>query len=198
MDNKKRAQPYCEEALTLNPTFLHGLVHKAQRQLDNDDFDAAVRTLNEAKEHHGNNQKIQKMLNDAHTLLKRSKQKDYYKVLGISRDADDREIKRAYRRLSKQYHPDKASQQDLTKEEAEKKMGAINEAYEVLKDPELKARFDRGDDPNSQEQGHPFQGSPFGQGHGGPQFVFNQGPGQGFKFAGGQGGFQFPGGFGFP
>ncbi|EON66941.1 hypothetical protein W97_06056 [Coniosporium apollinis CBS 100218] len=198
MNNNKRAQQYCEDALALNPTFLHGLIHKAQRHLDNDDFDAAIHTLNEAKEHHGNNQKIQKLLNEAQTLLKRSKQKDYYKVLGVSRDADDREIKRAYRKLSKLYHPDKASQQGITKEEAEKKMGAINEAYEVLKDPELKARFDRGDDPNNQEQGHPFQGSPFGGQGGGPHFVFNQGPGQGFKFAGGQGGFQFPGGFGFP
>jgi len=49
------------------------------------------------------------------------------------------------------YHPDKASQQGITKEEAEKKMHAINEAYEILKDPELKARFDRGDDPNNPE-----------------------------------------------
>ena len=74
-------------------------------------------------------------------------------------------------------------------------MAEINEAYEVLSDPELRARFDRGDDPNSQEQqGTPFQGSPFGGGGagGGQQFFFQQGGGGGgfpggFKFA--QGGF---------
>lgn len=78
-------------------------------------------------------------------------------------------------------------------------MAEINEAYEVLSDPELRARFDRGDDPNSQEQqGQPFHGSPFGQGAGGQQFFFRQQgggfPGGGFKFQqGGGGGFNFPG-----
>ena len=81
-------------------------------------------------------------------------------------------------------------------------MAGINEAYEVLSDPELRARFDRGDDPNSHEQqGQPFQGSPFGQGSGGGyQFFQSQRGGGSFKFqqGGGGGGFQFPGGFGFP
>lgn len=133
-------------------------------------------------------------LRKAHTLLKRSKQKDYYKVLGVPRDADERDIKKAYRKLSKVNHPDKASAQGITPEEAQKKMAAINEAYEVLSDPELKQRFDNGDDPNNPEQqqgGHPFHGSPFG---GGQQFFFQQGGG----FPGGGGGFKFQGGpFGF-
>ena len=188
----------------LNPTSVHGLLSQAQRQLDTDDFEAAIRTLNDAKEHHGSHPKVQELLQKAHTLLKRSKQKDYYKVLGISRDADERTIKRAYRQLTKQFHPDKASSQGISPEEAQSKMAAINEAYEVLSDSELKARFDNGDDPNNPEQqGNPFHGSPFGQGQGGQQFFFRQGPGQGFpggggggfKFQQGAGGFQFPGGF---
>ena len=80
-------------------------------------------------------------------------------------------------------------------------MASINEAYEVLGDPELRARFDRGDDPNNPEQqGQPFHGSPFGQGPDGQQFFFRQGGGGGsqFKFQAGGGGFQFLGGFGFP
>lgn len=74
-------------------------------------------------------------------------------------------------------------------------MAAINEAYEVLSDSELRTRYDNGDDPNdpeSQQRGHPFQGSPFGH-PGGQQFFFQQG-GQQFKFGGGGGGF---GGFPF-
>jgi len=85
--------------------------------------------------------------------------------------------------LSKQHHPDKAAKQGLTKEDAEKKMASINEAYEVLSDPELRARFDRGDDPNSHEQ-QGFQ-HPFG---GGQPFMFQQGGGS----------FQFRSGGGFP
>ena len=76
-------------------------------------------------------------------------------------------------------------------------MASINEAYEVLSDPELKQRFDRGEDPNdpaSQHGGHPFHGSPFGGG-GQQQFVFRQGGSQ-FKFQGSGGGNPF-GGFPF-
>tara|TARA_R110002003_G_scaffold1679_3_gene23427 strand:+ start:16155 stop:17720 length:1566 start_codon:yes stop_codon:yes gene_type:complete len=195
MGNLKKGTPYCAEALQLNPESLYGLIHKGQTQLEADDFEDAVRTLEHAKEHHQQHQKIHDLLNKAQTLLKRSKTKDYYKVLGVTRDADEREIKRAYRKLSKLHHPDKAGAQNMTPEDAQKKMAAINEAYEVLSDPELKERFDRGDDPNSTEgqQGNPFQGSPFG----GQQFMFRQGGGS-FKFQQGGGGFQgFPGGFGF-
>jgi DnaJ family protein C protein 3 len=206
MTNKfDKATPYCKEALQFDPNSLPGLLNKAQREINEDDFEAAIRTLKSAEEHHGQTEKIQKLAQKAHTLLKRSKQKDYYKVLGVSRDADEREIKKAYRKLSKLHHPDKASANGMTPEEAQKKMAAINEAYEVLSDPELKQRFDNGDDPNNPEQqqgGHPFQGSPFGGGgFGGQQFFFRQGPGGGgggFKFTQGGGGFGgFPDGFGF-
>jgi DnaJ family protein C protein 3 len=202
MTNKlDKATPYCKEALQMNPTSLFGLINQAQRELNTDDFEAAIRTLDTAKEHHGQHGKVQELLQKAHTLLKRSKQKDYYKVLGVSRDAEDRDIKKAYRKLTKLYHPDKASANNMTPEEAQKKMSAVNEAYEILSDPELKQRFDNGDDPNNPEQQqNPFHGSPFGSGGGGQQFFFQQG-GQGFP--GGGGGFKFsqgggfPGGFGF-
>ncbi|CAI7575225.1 unnamed protein product [Penicillium discolor] len=186
----KKAGPYCAEALQLVPHSLAGLLYKAQIALDEDRFEDAIRTLESAKEHHPSSQEAQSLQQKAQTLLKRSKQKDYYKVLGISRDADDRTIKRAYRQLVKQHHPDKANAQGVSKEEAEKKMAAINEAYEVLSDSELRTRFDNGDDPNdpeSQQRGSQFQGNPFGGG--GQQFFFQQG---GPQF---QGGFKFPGGF---
>ena len=204
MNNAKKATSYCDEALTYNPTCLPALLNKAQRQIDADEFEPAIGTLNSAKEAHGNqNQKINEMLQKAQTLLKRSKQKDYYKVLGVSREADDREIKKAFRKLTIQNHPDKAHQNGVSAEEAQKKMAAINEAYEVLSDEELRARFDRGDDPNDpqQGQGQPFQGSPFGFGSGGQPIFFQQrgagGGGGSFKFqAGGGGGFPFGGGGG--
>lgn len=196
MNSPRRAAPFCTETLTYNPTSLHGLLHQAQKQLDADEIDAALATLNTAKENHPNSQTVQQKIQEAQVLLKRSKQKDYYKVLGVDREADDRTIKRAYRNLVKVHHPDKASGRGLTKDQAEKKMAQINEAYEVLNDPELRAKFDRGEDPNdpmTQQGGHPFQGSPSG----GQQFFFQQGgfPGGGqrqFKFQ------QGPGGGGFP
>ncbi|KZF21938.1 DnaJ domain-containing protein [Xylona heveae TC161] len=204
MGNAKKGSPYCTEVLSYNPNSLAGLLSKATKQLDADEFEAAINTLNHAKEHHPSASQINNLLQKAQVLLRRSKQKDYYKTLGVSRDADDRTIKRAYRQLTKQFHPDKAHQNGISKEDAEKKMATINEAYEVLIDPELRARFDNGDDPNSQEgPGGPFQGSPFGQGQGGQQFFFRGGPGGfpggfpgggQFKFQQGPGGgFKFPG-----
>ena len=189
MNNPKRARAYCDEALGFNPTNLYGLLLKAQDHVDKEEYEAAINTMNEANEHHPNNEKVHEKLNEARLLLKRSKQKDYYKVLSVPRDATEREIKKAWRKASMQFHPDKASQQGLTKDQAEKKMQGINEAYEVLSNPELRTRYDNGDDPNNPEQqGHPFHGSPFG----GQQFVFRSGPGGGFP-GGGQ--FKFQGGF---
>jgi DnaJ homolog subfamily C member 3 len=179
---------------------LYGLLHKANAQLDAENYDASIATLNKAAEAWPDKKNIiNPILQKAQVALKRSKTKDYYKVLGVAHDADERQIKSAYRKLSKVHHPDKAAKQGLTKEDAEKKMASINEAYEVLSNPELRARFDRGDDPNSNEQQqHPFQqGGPFG----GNPFMFQQGGGGGgggqqqFKFQFGSGG--FPGGFQF-
>ncbi|MDE2853908.1 MAG: molecular chaperone DnaJ [Chloroflexota bacterium] len=64
--------------------------------------------------------------------------RDYYEVLGVSRGADEREIKSAFRRLARQYHPDVSSEAD-----AEAKFKEINEAYEVLSDEDKRARYDR-------------------------------------------------------
>ena len=197
MNSHKKAAPYCKEALEHTPTSLYALLHGAQTQLDAENYDAAIGTLNTAKENHQGNNKVQEKLQEAQVLLKRSKTKDYYKVLGVSRDADEATVKKAYRKATKEFHPDKAMAKGVTKEDAEKKMASINEAYEVLSDPELKQRFDRGEDPNdpaSQHGGHPFHGSPFGGG-GQQQFVFRQGGSQ-FKFQGSGGGNPF-GGFPF-
>lgn len=64
--------------------------------------------------------------------------RDYYEILGVARNASKEEIKRAFRRLAKQYHPDANKSSD-----AEARFKEINEAYEILYDDEKRARYDR-------------------------------------------------------
>lgn len=64
--------------------------------------------------------------------------KDYYHILGVSRDASQDEIKRAYRRLARKYHPDISKESD-----SETKFKDLGEAYEVLSDPEKRAAYDK-------------------------------------------------------
>lgn len=69
-----------------------------------------------------------------------AKFRDYYEVLGVDRNAGEKEIKAAYRKLARAHHPDLHPN---NKEEAEEKFKEINEAYEVLSDPEKRAKYDR-------------------------------------------------------
>jgi curved DNA-binding protein len=65
--------------------------------------------------------------------------KDYYKVLGVARSADEKEIKKAFRKLAQQYHPDK----NPGDKEAERKFKELNEAYTVLSDSDKRSKYDR-------------------------------------------------------
>mgnify|MGYP004573566525 CR=1 FL=1 len=82
---------------------------------------------------------------------------DPYKVLGVSRDATDDEIKRAYRALAKKYHPDL----NPGDQEAARKMQEVNEAYDQIKNPEKYAQQTK---PGGNPYGNPY-GNPFGGGY---------------------------------
>lgn len=125
-------------------------------------------------------------------------QRDYYEVLGLSRSASADEIKRAYRKLAKQHHPD-ANPDDPS---AQKKFAEITEAYEVLSDLEKRQKYDQFGHNWSRVGGGPG-GDPFGGfgGGGGAGFDLNDilggmfggaGGGSPFGGAGGRGGRRQP------
>ena len=86
--------------------------------------------------------------------------RDYYEVLGVARDASEDDLKKTYRKLAMQWHPDR----NQGNAEAEAKFKELNEAYDVLKDAEKRAAYDR--------FGHAAfeQGGPGGGGGGGGPF----------------------------
>lgn len=88
--------------------------------------------------------------------------KDYYKILGVQKAASDEDIKKAYRKLAHQYHPDKAGGD-------ENKFKEINEAYQVLSDRAKRAQYDRFGtaEPFGYTQGGPFGATGGGPGYGG-------------------------------
>src|SRR5512140_2125832 len=93
--------------------------------------------------------------------------KDYYKVLGVERSASADDVRKAYRKLAMQYHPDR----NPGDKQAEERFKEINEAYQVLSDPQKRARFDqlgsaysnwqqRGGSPNDFDWSQWFSGQP--------------------------------------
>jgi len=97
------------------------------------------------------------------------KYKDYYKILGVDRDANEKDIKRAYRRLAREFHPDV----NPGDKRAEEKFKEINEAHEVLGDPDKRAKYDQlgtswqqwqhtGHDPSQFDWSQWFSGAPGG------------------------------------
>ncbi|NLS09325.1 DnaJ domain-containing protein [Nesterenkonia sp. MY13] len=112
-------------------------------------------------------------------------EKDFYEVLGVSKDASDEEIKKAYRKLARTYHPDK-NPGDAA---AEQKFKDISEAHTVLSDPEQRQQYDA---VRAMGSGARFSGSP-GEGSGGFEDLFGGLFGQGGSP--GTGGGRFGGGF---
>ena len=98
-----------------------------------------------------------RLLQEAKLALKRSKWKDYYKILGVERGANDDEIRKAYRKRALVHHPDKhASKSEDEKVEQEKKFKEIGEAYAILSDPKKRARYDSGQDLEDVEFENPW------------------------------------------
>ncbi|KAG9308738.1 hypothetical protein JVU11DRAFT_11526 [Chiua virens] len=189
----KKAEAWCDALLAMSEDALKaasemmsegspevdGWIGKGEALLIREQWEDAVRAFERAAEGSGRSDRdVLSRLQKAQRLLKQSKQKDYYKVLGVARDADTKTIKKAFRKAAMSAHPDKGG--------SEAKMAAVNEAYEVLSKPELRQRFDNGDDPNdpNSQGGNPFGGfqGGFGGEHPFSQFFQAGGRGGGFSF----------------
>nr|CAD2158789.1 unnamed protein product [Meloidogyne enterolobii] len=168
----------CTEVLKyVDENDLEVLLNRGEAYLLNEDYDSAVEDFQKAVKANEDSRQAKEALNRALKLQKQAKKRDYYKILGVRRNADKRTIMKAYRKLAQQWHPDNF-QDDAEKKRAQEKFILIAAAKDVLTDPEKRRIFDSGEDPMDP------------QGGGGGHHGFQQ-----WQWSGGQGGFPFGEGF---
>ncbi|KAK8049859.1 hypothetical protein PG994_011589 [Apiospora phragmitis] len=129
----------CDRAVSLDP---HARKTKANALGQADRWEDAVREWKSIQEMDPEDRTIPKEIRKAELELKKSQRKDYYKILNVDKNADDVQIKKAYRKLAIVHHPDKNPGDDAAAE----RFKDIGEAYETLSDPQKRARYDSGED----------------------------------------------------
>ncbi|XP_071941939.1 dnaJ homolog subfamily C member 7-like [Antedon mediterranea] len=136
----------CSKAIELDPKYTKAYLKRAKCFMETELFEEAVRDyekvyeMQKTKEH-------RMLLQDAKLELKKSKRKDYYKILSVSKNANEDEIKKAYRKHALLHHPDRhASKSVEERKEEEVKFKEVGEAYNILSDAKKKYRYDSGQD----------------------------------------------------
>lgn len=146
LNKHKEAVDLCTEALKLDEDYLKAMLLKAKCHMSLEEFEEAVHIYEKVCKV-DKSRENKKLLQDAKQALKKSKRKDYYKILGIEKNASEDEIKKAYRKRALVHHPDRhANATDSERKEQEKKFKEVGEAYGILSDPKKKARYDSGQD----------------------------------------------------
>ena len=140
------------QSVKLNPYYARGYVKRGNVYMELKMFDDAKADFQKAKELDPSVSGVEGFLNDAKNKAEKARKRDYYAILGIDRNADEHEIKRAYKKMAMKYHPDRNAESEETKKMAEKKFIDVNDAYSVLSDKKKRAMYDQGYDPLNPEE----------------------------------------------
>jgi len=187
----------CDKAIELDSNYTKAILRRAKSYMETEQYEEAVRDYEKLSKGDRHNGEYRKLLQQAKLELRKSKRKDYYKILGVDKNANDEDVKKAYRKRAMVHHPDRHSgATDEEKKEHETKFKEVGEAYAVLSDSKKRQRYDTGQDldeeggmhahdidPNSIFQAffgggmHPGMGG--AHGHGGQQQYFSFGGGGG-------------------
>ncbi|PPQ76436.1 hypothetical protein CVT24_013314 [Panaeolus cyanescens] len=197
LDKHEEALADTDASLLLSPNSFKALRTRARINLHLEKFDAAIADFKSAiQQAQGDGsaldndvRNLKSELKKAEAALKRSKTKDYYKILGVSRECNEADIKKAYRRESLKHHPDKGGD--------EEKFKLVVEAHAVLSDPQRRERYDMGEDEDGMNDGGMGGMGGFGGGMSAMDLeeIFAQFGGGGPRFGGGHfGGGGFGGG----
>jgi DnaJ homolog subfamily C member 7 len=143
----KQAHSDCEKAIRLKPDYLKAFVRRGNCELNMESYEEAVRSFEAALRIEPRNRELRQKVQHAKLELKKSKRKDFYKILGVPKDATSSQIKKAYRKGAVIYHPDKnASKSEEEQKKAEAMFKDIGEAYSILSDDQKRRRYDSGAD----------------------------------------------------
>lgn len=148
------------QAIDINKQYVKAYFKRGDILLSLNRFDEAIAEYNRVKELNPQTPGLREKLKHAQLELKKSKRKDYYAILEVSKDATETEIKKAYRRKAVEWHPDKHQQNgEAALKEAEIRFKDIGEGYSVLSDEKKRKMYDEGYDLEEINQGG---GSNFG------------------------------------
>lgn len=141
--------------IKMQPKYAKALARRGDLKVAMKQFDEAVPDFAAAKEIDPSIKDIETKLKYAQQETKKAKKKaDYYEVLGVKKDATEKEIKAAYRKKALEYHPDRNNDSQEQKDMAAKKFKEVGEAYAILSDPQKRKQHDMGANADDINSGH--------------------------------------------
>jgi len=168
----------CDKAIELDPNYTKAILRRAKSYMDLERYEEAVGDYENVTNKDRSNREFQHLLQEAKLELKKSKRKDYYKILGVDKNANEEDVKKAYKKRAMAHHPDRHSgATEAEKKDHEQKFKEVGEAYAILSDEQKRRMYDTGED--IEDEGHGFHDVD-------PNTIF-----QAFFGGGGMGGHQF-------
>lgn len=146
----------CSRAIDRKPDYVKAFTRRGQCKIENEKFDDAIRDYEKAQKLCPEDKDIARQVKNAKLELKKSKRKNYYKILGVEKDDKTPQIKKAYRKMALKWHPDKNTETEEKSAKAEAMFKDVTEAYEILSDDKKRRRYDMGID--DEDGGDPFGG----------------------------------------
>lgn len=139
-----RALEDCNRSLTLNPNYTRAYLRRANVQMELESFEEALQDYNRVKDLDPRTPNIDANIAFAKEKASQAGKKDYYKILGVEKQATEEQLKRAYRQMALRWHPDKNAETPEKHSQSEKLFKDVSEAYAVLSDPQQRQRYDAG------------------------------------------------------
>eukprot|EP01116_Phalansterium_solitarium_P023605 TRINITY_DN8367_c0_g1_i1.p1 TRINITY_DN8367_c0_g1~~TRINITY_DN8367_c0_g1_i1.p1 ORF type:complete len:516 (-),score=167.89 TRINITY_DN8367_c0_g1_i1:233-1780(-) len=164
----------CTRSHEMQPDALEPIIQIAEAYLQLEEYERGVQWFNKAQTKGQHDRRVIEGMQRAQRLLKIATRKNYYQILGVTKQASAQEIRKAYRKLALEWHPDKHHGE--AKEAAEKRFIEVSEAHDILSDEDKRRRYDNGEDVENPQPQHQHHGFPFGfggGGHGGQGFQFH-------------------------